>query len=173
MCRRQGFLDGKLMGTTDSGGELEVPPLSPVQHKIRLALAGYQDFEQTKNLQAGQRDNITVTLKKYEVSQPPPAKFRVTLHHKGSGELIIGNGVLQFHPDHGSGDSFESPLSEITYGPYYQRALFAPQGTLEGFYLRPRDGKDRVFLSKSVPAILQLLQQWGSRSPSVRSASPQ
>jgi hypothetical protein len=169
----QVFLNGKLKGTTDADGELELSRLSPAEYKIRLTLVGYEDFEKTINLLTGQRASIPVTLKKVDVRQPPVTKFRVTLEHKGSGELIIGNGVLQFHPDNGSGDSFESPLREITYGPYYQRSLFAPQGTLEGFYLRPRDGKDRDFRSKDTPAILELLQQWGSRSPSVRNASPQ
>lgn len=158
----QVFFDGTLEGTTDAEGELELLKLPPGEHKMRLTLAGYEDYEQTINLLAGQPASFPATLKK---SAAPVARFRVTLEHKGSGELIIGNGRLQFRADHDGGASFESPLREITYGPFLKRSLTAPHGTLDGFYLRSGDGKDRVFHSDSTHAILQLLQQSGSRSP--------
>ena len=161
----QVFLDGKLAGTTDADGELELPELLPGQHKIRLTLAGYRDFEQTRDLLAGQRDSSPVTLEKYVVPPPPVAKFTVKLVKKCSGELTIGNGSVQFRPDCDAKDaSFEFPLSEITEcGSHYQRSMLAQRAILDGFYLRPRDGKDRDFRSSStlVTAILQLLKRYG------------
>lgn len=160
----QVFLDGRPIGMTDAKGELQLAQLLPGEHKVRLTLAGYEDYEQTTNLLAGQSASIPVTLKKSEVNLPPtpllPVKtFRVT--HKGrSGELVIGNGKLSYRAESDS-DSFESPLNEITYGPNYQRRPFATRAALDGFYLRPRDGRDRDFKSESTPAILELLQQLG------------
>ena len=163
----QVFLDGKPAGTTDADGEFRLPKLAPGEHKIRLTHAGYQDSEQTINLLAGQHASLPVTLPpKPEIPQPPAAKFHVKLVGKCSGELTIGDARVQFHPDCDDRDaSFESPLSEITYGPYYRKPWGAPRATLEGFYLRLPGSSDRNFRSHSTPAILQLLQQWGSRRP--------
>jgi hypothetical protein len=164
----QVFLDGKPVGTTNAEGQLELPQLPLGEHKVRLTLSGFEDYEQTTSLLAGQLSSITATLK--PVPPPPPAptvaKFRVTLELKGGhrpGELIIGNSMLQFRADQDSSDSFESPLKEITYGTVAKRSVLSPQARLEGFYLRPSDGKDRIFHSDSTLAILQLLQQLGSR----------
>jgi hypothetical protein len=164
----QVFLDGKPVGTTNAEGELELPQLPLGEHKVRLTLSGFEDYEQTTSLFAGQLSSITATLKPVPPSPPAPtvAKFRVTLELKGGhrpGELTIGNSMLQFRADQDSSDSFESPLKEITYGTVAKRLLLSPQGRLEGFYLRPGDGKDRIFRSDSTLAILQLLQQLGSR----------
>jgi hypothetical protein len=163
----QVFLDGKLAGTTGPDGELQLPQLSPGEHKIRLTRAGYQDFEETASLLAGQHASIPVTLtSKPAVPEPPVAKFRVKLVGKCSGELIIGNARAQFRPDcDDSGAPFACPLSEITYGPTYRKSLFMQHGPLDGFYLRLSDNKNRNFRSDSTEAILRLLQQWGSRRP--------
>jgi hypothetical protein len=127
-----------------------------------LTLAGYEDYEQITSLLAGQPASISATLK------PSPRKFRVTLDLEGRhcpGELLIGNETLQFRAnDEGCGGSFESPLKDITYGPIYKRKYpLNPNVYLVGFYLRPQDGKDRDFHSDSTAAIIQLLQQLGSR----------
>jgi PEGA domain len=163
----QVFLDGKPVGRTNAEGQLELLQRPLGEHKIRLTLSGYEDYEQTTGLLAGQLTSITATLKPVPPPAPLPtvAKFRVTLELKAGhrpGELIISNGMLRFNADHDNSDSFESPLREITYGTAAKRSLLAPQGRLEGFYLRPGDGKDRIFHSDSTLAILQLLQQLGS-----------
>ena len=167
-ARAQVFLDGKPVGTTNAEGQLELPQPPLGEHMIRLTLSGYEDYEQKTSLLAGQLTSVTATLEPVPPPAPAPivAKFRVTLELKAGhrpGELIVGNGMLQFHADQDSSDSFESPLREITYGTVAKRSLFAPHGTVEGFYLRPSDGKDRIFHSDSTLAILQLLQQLGSR----------
>jgi tetratricopeptide (TPR) repeat protein len=158
----QVFLDGELKGTTDDNGEFKLLELRPGAHKIRLTHAGHEDYEQTANLLAGQPANIAVTLKGRPVAPPPVRTFRVTYKHQ-AGALIIGNGRIEFRTESDGSNSFESPLNEITYGPYYQRSGSAARATLVAFYLRPRDGKDRVFRSDSTSAILQLLQQLESQ----------
>jgi hypothetical protein len=164
----QAFLDGKPAGTTNAEGELELSQLPVGEHTVRLTLAGYEDYEQTTNLMAGQQARISATLKPVPPRRPgpPPAKFRVALELKGKhcpGELVIGDETLQFRADRDDCDSFESPLKDITYGSVGKRYLLSPNATLVGFYLRPADGKDRSFRSDSTVAILQLLQQLGSR----------
>jgi hypothetical protein len=164
----QAFLDGKPVGTTNTEGELELSQLPVGEHTVRLTLAGYEDYEETTNLVAGQQARISATLKSVppRPPRPPPAKFRVTLELKGKhcpGELVIGNETLQFRADRDDCDSFDSPLKDITYGTVAKRAFLNPNPTLVGFYLRPADGKDRSFQSDSTVAILQLLQQLGSR----------
>jgi hypothetical protein len=164
----QAFLDGKPVGTTNAEGELELSQLPVGEHTVRLTLAGYEDYGQTTNLTAGQQARISATLKPMSTPspEPPSAKFRVTLELKGKhcpGELVIGDETLQFRADHDGCDSFESPLKNITYGTVAKRAFLNPNPTLVGFYLRPADGKDRSFSSDSTTAIVQLLQQLGSR----------
>lgn len=160
----QVLLNGELKGTTDADGELELSQLSPAEYKIRLTLVGYEDFEKTINLLTGQRASIPVTLKKIDVRQLPVTTFRVKLVKKCSGEMTIGNDKVLFRADCGGDASFEFPLSEIVQcGSHYQRSMLAPHGVLDGFYLRPRDSKDRDFRSNSTLAILQLLKQYGCR----------
>jgi PEGA domain len=163
----QVFLDGKLVGTTNAEGQLELLQRPLGKHVIRLTLTGYEDYEQTASLLAGQLTSVTATLEPLPPPAPAPivAKFRVTLELKAGhhpGELIISNGMLQFNADHDSSDSFESPLRDITYGARTKRLPFSSPH-LVGFYLRPRDGKDRDFGLDSASEILQLLQQLESR----------
>jgi PEGA domain len=163
----QVFLDGKPVGTTNAEGQLELPQLPLGEHTVRLTLAGYEDYAQTINLLAGQTTSISPTLKPLPPPPPVPpvAKFRVTRDLKGKqcpGELVIGNGTLQFRADRDGCDSFEFPLRDITYGARTKRLPFS-NPHLVGFYLRPRDGKDRDFGLDSASEILQLLQQLESR----------
>jgi hypothetical protein len=166
----QVFLDGKLVGTTGANGELELSELLAGENKLRVTHAGYDDSERTINIISGQHASIPVTLSLLTAAnREPPAPavgtFRVTLDLKGKhcpGELVIGNGTLQFHADSDGCGSFESPLRDITYGTIAKRSLLSTNAFVGGFYLRPQDGKDRDFHSDSTPAILQLLQQLGS-----------
>jgi hypothetical protein len=68
----QVFVDGKPVGTTNAEGALELPELPLGERKIRLTLSGYEDYEQTTSLLAGQLASVTATLKPV----PPPLPCR-------------------------------------------------------------------------------------------------
>jgi hypothetical protein len=146
----QVYVNDKPMGVTGANGELCVRPLSPGEYKVKVTLAGYQDYAQTVSVEAGQPlivTTILTTLQKHLVG-----KFRVTHQHLiGSceGDLIIGHGMLQYHADHQGPHAFESPLSNITYGTYSIGG---------GFYVLLKGEKQRrQFHSKSELEILQIL----------------
>jgi PEGA domain len=155
----QVYLDGKLVGTTNAEGELQLLQVAPGTHNVRLARAGYEDYEETLMLTAGQAARIPVSLKASKpivaAHAPPPAAvatFRVThVHTIGScdGDLIIGHAKLEYRADHNGSHSFESPLSDIIYG---------SSKIGGGFYLKTKDGKTWDFHSKSTLAILQILE---------------
>lgn len=155
----QVYVDGRLMGTTKAGGELNLGQLAPGGHKVRVTLAGYEDYEQTVSLAAGGSTSIPVTLSALKTSAPPVqassphlvATFRVTHEHAiGSceGNLIIGRGMLQYVADNQGRHSFQSPLRDITYG---------SSKIGGGFYLQTKDGKQREFHSNSGPEIFGIL----------------
>jgi hypothetical protein len=47
------YLDGGYQGTTQAGNPLDLPGIPPGQHTVRLNLAGYQDYTQNVQVQAG------------------------------------------------------------------------------------------------------------------------
>jgi PEGA domain len=154
----QVYLDGRLVGTTNATGELQLQQVKPGTYKLRLAHAGYEDYEQTVTVTAGQATSIPVSLKASQLvaaahaTRPAAvATFRVThVHSIGScdGDLIIGHGKLEYRADHNGSHSFESPLSDIIYG---------TSKIGGGFYLKTKDGKTRDFHSKSTSEIIQIL----------------
>lgn len=113
---------------------------------------------------AGRPLSVPATLREKSGAPPPPVTtFRVKLEGKGSGELIVGNGMLKFYADQDGGDSFEFPLSEVTCEPYYYKRPFG-RPTLVGFYLQHQGVKGgRSF--RSPPDILPALQGLGCRAP--------
>jgi hypothetical protein len=112
------YVDDRLEGKTDAQGQLSVPKLMPGQHNVRVAAAGYSNYEGRIGVTAGGTTASSITLAPIA---PPPgaAHFRVSHHHlvgASTGELTIGGGHIQFHADKGS-DSFSFPLTSITqYG---------------------------------------------------------
>jgi len=69
------FVDDQLTGSTGSNGEAEVSTLSPGQHRLRVTVNGYQDYEKSFDLRAGQTSRIAAKLEPFEL--PPltgPAK---------------------------------------------------------------------------------------------------
>ncbi len=61
-------INGQARGLTDSEGQ-QVLQLRAGQHRVRVSLPGYQDFEQAVTLQPGQKQQITAKL---EPQGPPP-----------------------------------------------------------------------------------------------------
>ncbi len=156
------YIDGKLVGKTGTDGRFTVPPLPPGQRTVLLKLPGYQEESESVNLVAGETKRLTKTLaavKPPAASPAPgpgrattPVSFRVAHQHAPfgtcEGQLIIGNGRVQFQADNGK-HSFDSPLNSIEWG---------TPSVGGGFVIRLADGKRYFFHSRSTPEVLQTLQ---------------
>ncbi|PYV16477.1 MAG: hypothetical protein DMG21_11635 [Acidobacteria bacterium] len=69
----QVYVDDEPVATTSPQGRLKLSQLSPGQHSVRLALSGYQDFEQQVSLTNGQTTKLEASLQSSKaVVQPAP-----------------------------------------------------------------------------------------------------
>jgi WD40 repeat protein/type II secretory pathway predicted ATPase ExeA len=70
----QVFVDNQLTSSIDSGGQTRISTLAPGQHRLRLSLNGYRDYEQGIDLPAGHTSRVTAKLEPSELSilpEPP------------------------------------------------------------------------------------------------------
>jgi len=105
----QVFVDDKLLGQTDAAGRLRLSQVQPGEHRVRLALAGYQDNQQTVVLAVAQQAQVTAKLEAVRpVAVAPPAatNFRVAISrsglmgHKGCwGNISIESAAIHFECD--------------------------------------------------------------------------
>jgi type II secretory pathway predicted ATPase ExeA len=58
----QVFVDDQLTASTDTGGQAKISTLAPGQHRLRLTLIGYQDYEQNIDLVAGNTFTVAARL---------------------------------------------------------------------------------------------------------------
>ncbi len=71
----QVFVDGQLTASIDSSGQAKISTLAPGQHRLRLTLNGYRDYEQSIDLLARHTSRIVAKLEPSELSiLPEPAK---------------------------------------------------------------------------------------------------
>ncbi len=66
------YVDDEPIGTTSEAGRLRLTQLKEGSHTIRVSLAGYKDYEQSVDLQAGQTVNLTTTLAARAPVTPTP-----------------------------------------------------------------------------------------------------
>jgi hypothetical protein len=67
----QVYVDDELVGTTSREGRLRLSQLTPGEHRVRLALAGRQDYEEKIDLSAGETTRLLANLAPL---QTPPAQ---------------------------------------------------------------------------------------------------
>jgi hypothetical protein len=58
----QVYVDDRLTSSTSTDGRVIIPGLKPGEHKIRVSLQGYKDYEQSVTLEAGRTASVTATL---------------------------------------------------------------------------------------------------------------
>ncbi len=79
------FVDNQLAGATGSNGEAEVSALTPGQHRLRVTVSGYQDYEKGIDLPAGQTSRIVAKLEPFELppltepAKAPSPEFKATI----------------------------------------------------------------------------------------------
>ncbi len=78
------FVDDQLTASTNLEGEAKISTLAPGQHRLRLRLNGYQDYDQGIDLSAGQTSRVVAKLEPFELpiltapAQPPSLAVTAT-----------------------------------------------------------------------------------------------
>src|SRR5207245_10455292 len=79
------FVDDRLTASTGSDGEAKISTLSPRQHRLRVTVNGYQDYEKDIDLLAGQTSSVAAKLEQFappilsEEAKAPSLEFRATI----------------------------------------------------------------------------------------------
>ncbi len=61
------FVDDRLTGAIGLSGQAKISAVAPGQHRLRLTLNGYQDYELGVDLHGGQTSTVTAKLKPFEL----------------------------------------------------------------------------------------------------------
>jgi len=61
------FVDDRLTGVIGLSGQAKISTVAPGQHRLRLTLNGYQDYELGVDLHGGQTSTVTAKLKPFEL----------------------------------------------------------------------------------------------------------
>ena len=64
------YIDDEPVGTTSSSGRLKLSRLSPGEHRVRLSLAAYRDYESSVTLAAGETTPFAATLESASTKNP-------------------------------------------------------------------------------------------------------
>lgn len=81
----QVYVDDELVGTTSPEGRLRLSQLTPGEHRVRLALAGRQDYEEKIDLPAGETTRLLASLAPAKGTPSPPAGATGTEHGASPG----------------------------------------------------------------------------------------
>jgi len=79
------FVDDRLTASTGSDGQAKISTLSPGQHRLRVTVNGYQDYEKDIDLLAGQTSSVAAKLEPFappilsEEAKAPSLEFRATI----------------------------------------------------------------------------------------------
>jgi hypothetical protein len=155
------YIDDEPVGTTSSEGRLKMSTLRAGEHHVRVAHAGYQDFEQTVKLDAGKTSvvtaNLNATTHVRKAANPLSSGStgggsltgffngtfqNTTLGRLGKGRLAIResegslSGCLRImRPMFGSG-----PFQGFVVGTDVSFRIISPFGTIEGSGQRSAEG---------------------------------
>src|SRR5205823_13438501 len=79
------FVDDRLIASTGSNGQAKISTLSPGQHRLRVTVNGYQDYEKGIDLLSGQTSRVAAKLEPFappvltEEAKAPSLEFRATI----------------------------------------------------------------------------------------------
>ncbi len=89
----EAYIDDEPVGTTSPQGRLKLSHLDPGPHRVRLALAGYRDFEQAVQLATGETTKVTGSLERPAATPPlaaPPPVSQPARSEPAPGYLGVG-----------------------------------------------------------------------------------
>ncbi|MFZ0961555.1 MAG: PEGA domain-containing protein [Terriglobia bacterium] len=68
----QVYIDDEPVGTTSQQGRLKLTRIAAGDHQVRISLGGYQDYEGSTTLTAGETTTISAALQRAPSPSPPP-----------------------------------------------------------------------------------------------------
>jgi hypothetical protein len=172
----QVYVDDEPVGTTSAQGRLKLSQFAPGKHRVRVALAGYKDHEESVTLAAGETTRVAPSLEAATPavrttapsSQPATApgddtgtaaqnqvagRFAVEHDHGLNGTnyclgwMTIGNGTLQFASMSFPAHSFSVSLSAVEEADNNPVYLSA----IDAFHIRFQDGTELNFCVVNAP----------------------
>jgi hypothetical protein len=108
----QVYVDDEPVGTTSAQGHLKLSPFAPGKYRVRVALAGYKDYEETVTLAAGETTRVAPSLEAVKAAlaptSPPGAQAQKTSNPQppapaGEETLPAGSAVGRFAVEHDHG----------------------------------------------------------------------
>jgi eukaryotic-like serine/threonine-protein kinase len=178
------FLDGKQVGTADEKGQLKISGATPGMHHLRLALAGFPDYDYPLNVppREGATSTVFVTTKvgqtlapqttgrmaatkeaksplsttqaSQSAAQPSPATFAVVHVHRFGLGSCKGTLVVR-------NDSIQfraTDKGKDSFRTPLVGTIWGPKNAHD-FYLRLPSGREYTFRTKSAPAISAAIYQ--------------
>jgi len=108
----QVLLDGQEVGQTP----VTVTPVPAGRHRVTLVKAGYEDYLEEVEVQAGATARMFVVMKRNHVPLPPlPVSYRALHQHRVGvclGNLTVTAAALDYRSDDGK-DVFHIPIRDI------------------------------------------------------------
>jgi len=126
------FVDDRLTASTGSDGEAKISTLSPGQHRLRVTVNGYQDYEKDIDLLAGQTSSVAAKLEPFappvltEEAKAPSLEFRATIPRLAKPRVpeFVLDRTLKAHSGWVTGVAFSADGQRLASGSSDQTVKF-------------------------------------------------
>ena len=126
------FVDDQLIASTDLDGQSKISKLSPGQHRLRLTVNGYQDYEKRIDLLAGQTSTVAARLEPLELpvlaeaAKAPNLEFRATIPRVARSPVpeFVLDRTLKGHSGWVTGVAFSADGQRLASGSSDQTVKF-------------------------------------------------
>src|SRR5438034_4328866 len=118
------FVDDRLTASTGSDGEAKISTLSPGQHRLRVTVNGYQDYEKGIDLLSGQTSRVAAKLEPFappilsEEAKAPSLEFRATITRLAKPPVpeFVLDRTLKAHSGWVTGVAFSADAQRLASG---------------------------------------------------------
>ncbi len=126
------FVDDQLIASTGLDGQSKISKLSPGQHRLRLTVNGYQDYEKRIDLLAGQTSTVAARLEPLELpvlteaAKAPNLEFRATIPRVARSPVpeFVLDRTLKGHSGWVTGVAFSADGQRLASGSSDQTVKF-------------------------------------------------
>jgi WD40 repeat protein len=126
------FVDDRLTASTGSDGQAKISTLSPGQHRLRVTVNGYQDYEKDIDLLAGQTSSVAAKLEPFappvltEEAKAPSLEFRATIPRLAKPPVpeFVLDRTLKAHSGWVTGVAFSADGQRLASGSSDQTVKF-------------------------------------------------
>jgi S1-C subfamily serine protease len=96
----QVYVDDEFAGKASAEGRLKISTLTPGEHRVRLSMEGYRDYEKTVQLAASQSLVLTAALEAAERQTGASSSGKTEGEHRGeAGPGILGVSISNLSPE--------------------------------------------------------------------------